>query len=149
MITIWKFTFDVDDTVDITIPAGAEVLPHVHAESPTSLSVWARVDTEQANATRTLCVAGTGLPLHTAGDYVGTAVVAPFVWHVYDEGEQRDAGVQDEQCAHCGRCGRVRTPQDHAYTPVQVITGGAIGWYSGSDGEFCGSCMTDLIRRQP
>lgn len=47
----------------------------------------------------------------------------------------------------CAECGVERAPGDPDYSPVQVVLGGAIGWYSGDDGEFCGPCMAALIRR--
>lgn len=49
----------------------------------------------------------------------------------------------------CLQCGRPRTEDDwEDYSPMQVIFGGALGWYSGDDGEICGDCMTKLVRGQ-
>ncbi|WP_237085781.1 hypothetical protein [Mycobacteroides abscessus] len=48
----------------------------------------------------------------------------------------------------CGPCGRERTLRDaYDYNPLQVISGQALGWYSGEDGEICPECMTALIGR--
>lgn len=48
----------------------------------------------------------------------------------------------------CERCGRERTLRDaYDYSPLQVITGQRLGWYSGDDGEICPECMTELIGR--
>lgn len=54
----------------------------------------------------------------------------------------------------CGSCRRERTLGDSAehpmdaydYTPMQVITGQRLGWYSGDDGEVCPECMEQMIR---
>lgn len=53
----------------------------------------------------------------------------------------------------CSSCQRERTlgtpdhPMDpYDYSPVQVITGQPLGWYSGGDGEVCPECMTKTIR---
>lgn len=52
------------------------------------------------------------------------------------------------ETATCTQCGRERTPDDGAYSPMQVIFGQRIGWYSGDDGEICPEDMTTLIRGQ-
>ena len=49
--------------------------------------------------------------------------------------------------ATCDICARERQPQDIDYSLMQTITGGPLGWYSGSDGEFCGACLTSLMRK--
>ena len=46
----------------------------------------------------------------------------------------------------CGDCGRKRTTEDGDYNPLQAVLMEQLGWYSGSDGEICGSCMGDLMR---
>lgn len=55
----------------------------------------------------------------------------------------------------CGRCSRERTmgtseyPMDsYDYSPLQVVTGQPLGWYSADDGEVCPECMTEMIARQ-
>lgn len=48
----------------------------------------------------------------------------------------------------CDECGRERDLSDvNDYSPLQVLTGSPVGWYSGSDGEMCGACMANLIAR--
>lgn len=54
----------------------------------------------------------------------------------------------------CSTCSRPRTlgnsghPMDaYDYTPMQVMTGQPLGWYSGDDGEVCPECMTKLMRQ--
>lgn len=46
----------------------------------------------------------------------------------------------------CDSCGTTRHPSEQDYSPIQVVTGQDLGWYSGDDGEICGSCMTQVIR---
>jgi hypothetical protein len=49
----------------------------------------------------------------------------------------------------CMSCDRERTLADaYDYSPIQVITGKALGWYSADDGEMCGECMTRTIGGQ-
>lgn len=51
----------------------------------------------------------------------------------------------------CGVCSRERglTGMDvYPYSPLQVVTGAPLGWYSGDDGEVCPQCMTNLLRNQ-
>lgn len=55
----------------------------------------------------------------------------------------------------CGMCHRERArsagehPMDaYDYSPLQVMTGKPLGWYSGDDGEVCPECMTTTMRNQ-
>ena len=55
----------------------------------------------------------------------------------------------------CSMCRRQRTlgdgehPMDsYDYSPLQMLTGKPLGWYSGDDGEVCPECMTDTLRGQ-
>lgn len=50
--------------------------------------------------------------------------------------------------ATCVVCGRARTPDDNDYTPLQVVLGLPLGWYSGDDGELCPECMTETMKGQ-
>lgn len=57
--------------------------------------------------------------------------------------------------SYCDMCSRERTladpehPMDaYGYTPMQVVTGQPLGWYSGDDGQMCPECMTKTIRGQ-
>lgn len=47
----------------------------------------------------------------------------------------------------CSLCRRERTLDDaYDYHPLQVVTGRALGWYSGDDGELCPECLTKTLR---
>ena len=49
----------------------------------------------------------------------------------------------------CGVCGRERTLEDaYHYSPLQVITGQPLGWYSAEDGEICPEDMTEMMAQQ-
>lgn len=55
----------------------------------------------------------------------------------------------------CSICRRQRTiggpdhPMDaYDYTPMQVITGQPVGWYSGDDGEVCPEDMAKMLAVQ-
>lgn len=48
----------------------------------------------------------------------------------------------------CDDCQRERTEDDFDYSPMQVIiVGSTIGWFSGEDGDFCGECLTRMLRK--
>jgi hypothetical protein len=55
----------------------------------------------------------------------------------------------------CQICKRERTagegehPMDsYDYSPLQVVTGKPLGWYSGEDGEICPEDMTKMLQNQ-
>lgn len=55
----------------------------------------------------------------------------------------------------CSVCKRRRTlgdsehPMDaYDYTPMQVISGQPLGWYSGPDGQVCPEDMTKMMENQ-
>lgn len=49
----------------------------------------------------------------------------------------------------CSLCRRERTVFDaYDYSPLQVITGQPVGWYSGDDGEVCPECMAKTLNGQ-
>ena len=48
----------------------------------------------------------------------------------------------------CNSCGRERTDEDEDYSFVQAVYGLPFGWYSGDDGEFCGTCLASMFRSQ-
>lgn len=47
----------------------------------------------------------------------------------------------------CDECGIQRPEGAEDYNPLQAVLGGALGWYSGSDGELCGECLSALMRK--
>ena len=51
------------------------------------------------------------------------------------------------QHSNCAVCGRERTADDRDYSPLQVIHGRPLGWYSGDDGEICPEDFAKLMGR--
>jgi hypothetical protein len=83
--TVWKFPFEVDMKVTLTMPKGATVL-RVGTQRDTlrPLCLWAEVDPESPEVERLFAVRGTGHLLGDVGRYLGTVTDEPFVWHVYE-----------------------------------------------------------------
>lgn len=90
MKTIWKFTFSVADSFTVSMPAGAEFL-HVAMQRDLSC-MWLSVDDQAFQVLRRFAVQGTGRLLGEARRedvrYLGTFQNGPFVWHLFDLGEE-------------------------------------------------------------
>lgn len=86
MRTIWKFPFDIQDKVPLSMPQGA-VLRHVGLDPAGLPCVWAEVDPAANHMTRYLSIVGTGhlLPVRP-GEFLGTLMIGHLVFHVYDGG---------------------------------------------------------------
>jgi len=89
---VLRWTFDVDDQVDLSLPESAELL-YVKAVGMTKIELWALCQEEAPMAIRRLRIAGTGhhIDEFDTADYVGSTVShdgpARLVWHVFDLGE--------------------------------------------------------------
>lgn len=46
--------------------------------------------------------------------------------------------------ATCDSCGKERTDEPD-YSPMQLLLGNPVGWYSGDDGELCPTDMQRLF----
>jgi hypothetical protein len=69
----------------VILPSIANLL-HVGAQEG-RLFMWAQVQSDAIQLERRIHVYGTGHAMGEApGAYVGTAIVGPYVWHVFDEG---------------------------------------------------------------
>jgi hypothetical protein len=83
---IWKYTLAITDTQDIEMPSGARILSVANQNG--ELCLWALVPTANATKTRCIEIIGTGNPIspnHEASRrFIGTAVINPFVWHVFE-----------------------------------------------------------------
>jgi len=90
MRTIHKHTLDVRDTATwrIELHEGAKLL-HVDVQDNRNVFVqtWWEVETDRPVVTRAFRVAGTGEPLPQHCHHIGTALGAPFVWHLYEYAE--------------------------------------------------------------
>jgi hypothetical protein len=52
--------------------------------------------------------------------------------------------VSETKCSQPG-CDAVKNPLIPDYSPVQLMTDQALGWYSGDDGEFCPQHIAELV----
>jgi hypothetical protein len=52
------------------------------------------------------------------------------------------------KCSLCRRDRTIHGMDAYDYNPIQAITGAALGWYSGDDGELCPECMAKSMGRQ-
>jgi hypothetical protein len=49
----------------------------------------------------------------------------------------------------CAACGRQRTlADDYDYSPLQLFTGRALGWFNGDGEQMCGGCLVKTMRGQ-
>lgn len=87
MRTIWKFELEVSDEQTIAIPQGAQLL-HAGVQGE-QLCLWAIVDPNAPTVNRHIGIRGTGHPCEfNIMSHIGTVMMPPFVWHLFDLGEQ-------------------------------------------------------------
>lgn len=87
MKRIYKYTLDIDDEQNISMPYHAEILTVQNQHG--SLCLWAIVDDEeQGIEERRFAIYGTGNPaqLATIDGYIGTAqqMNGTLIWHVFE-----------------------------------------------------------------
>lgn len=90
MRTVWKYTLGIADAQTLSMPYAAKVL--CVAVQGGSLCLWAEVNaTAQRRQARNFYIVGTGNPLPSGVSlrHVGSVVMPPFVWHVYEEESTR------------------------------------------------------------
>jgi hypothetical protein len=79
--TIYKYPFNIGDTVILRLPAGAEVIKwDVQNGVP---YVWAKVNPDNPWQDQRFQLRGTGHPLGEVGKHLATFFHGPFVWHVF------------------------------------------------------------------
>jgi hypothetical protein len=92
MKTVWKYTIDIkktgDNPVSFGIPKVSSIV-HVGVEPTTPLlntvvCLWAIVDDASPKQTRQFIVRGTGYPVPSNARVVGSVVIEPFAWHVFE-----------------------------------------------------------------
>lgn len=82
MRTIHKYPLAITDAQILPVQVNAMPL-HVDNQNG-QLTLWMEVDSDRAFLAKTVYVVGTGNPIpRDAKVYVGSAIVSPFVWHVY------------------------------------------------------------------
>ena len=81
---VWKYLLVSDPGAQaLKLPLGAKLL-HVGPQGK-RLGLWFEVDIEEKKEQlRTFRVFGTGHAIE-GGTHVGTVVITPYVWHVYEE----------------------------------------------------------------
>lgn len=89
MKTIWKFPFSIEEFIGLRMPANATLL-HVDVQNGTPC-LWAVVNPDEPMVLRNLRVIATGQAFAVDYDdeHVATFQSGQFVWHVFDEGDQR------------------------------------------------------------
>lgn len=83
MRTIWKQQLAIVDLQTLTMPKGAKLLSVGNQKG--NLCLWYSVDTDMPNEDRVIEIVGTGNSVEPRSrDFIGTAVIDPFVWHVFE-----------------------------------------------------------------
>jgi hypothetical protein len=85
MKTIHKYVLSLHDIVDVKMPSDACILSVGNQRG--SLVLWAAVEPDNALALRRIAIAGTGHPIdqfNWAATFIGTVIIDPLVWHVFD-----------------------------------------------------------------
>lgn len=86
MKSVLKFVLDVRMPT-LRMPDGAKIV-HVGHQPERMLehqvALWAECDTDAEEIERAFVVVGTGNPLRSGVEHVGSALAGSFVWHVYE-----------------------------------------------------------------
>ncbi len=85
MNQIFKYALRVTDARQtVLMPLGARILSVQNQNG--NLTLWALVDDRRDQVPRKFLVVGTGQDFDAFGlEYVGTAQIGIFVWHVFEE----------------------------------------------------------------
>ncbi len=87
MDTIWKFPFPVEDEFKLSMPEGASVLSVAMQRGVPSL--WAKVSPDAPLAPHRFSVRGTGHPLGSVGEHIGTfQPTNTLVFHLFHAAPQ-------------------------------------------------------------
>ena len=84
MKTIWKFPFEISDSVAIDMPRDSVILSvECQGNEP---CIWAMVDPKAESVTRLFLVYGTGHPIDGVSvmRHVATFQQNHFVWHMFE-----------------------------------------------------------------
>ena len=86
--TIWKYTRNIEDMINLEIPEGGKFLCAA-VNGPGEVSVWVELDEDREATPRTLRIYGTGNSMpNDPGRYISTVIdprqMFTFVWHVYE-----------------------------------------------------------------
>lgn len=102
MITVHKFVLPIAEVTTVDMPRGAQPIAvgnRIISMSPTSIELWAKVDTREPLVRRRFYVSGTGKPLgpDVGLVYVGTTILysGSFVAHAWDTGIETEISNGD------------------------------------------------------
>ena len=85
MRTIYKYRLPVGAVFHVAMPTDAKII-HVGNQDG-SVHIWAEVENANPRETRNFVIVGTGHEMpRDEGRHIGSAIVPPFVWHVYEIG---------------------------------------------------------------
>ena len=84
---IWKYqlaanAYSVKDEVHLQIPEGFTLLSVAVRDG--ALCLWAQVDPSRPLVGKLIQIVGTGDPFKIPIRFLGTVVMKPFVWHVFE-----------------------------------------------------------------
>jgi len=85
MAKIYKYQFDITDTVTIDMPIGSQVMSFDSQDNKPTL--WALVEPEAEIEERTFYLFGTGHNVpdnFDASDHIGTIQINGLVWHLFE-----------------------------------------------------------------
>ena len=82
--TIWKYELEITDRQTILMPGGAKIL--AVGDQDGTLCLWAECDPGNLGLDRVIAIVGTGHPMPGMGRpvHIGTVLMPPFVWHVFE-----------------------------------------------------------------
>ena len=90
MLTIFKYQIVRNAKINLALSVGAKVLKF-DAQGE-GLWIWVVVDTDSPTEARRFHLAGTGHPLPEEQlEYVGSCFDGPFVWHLFEVSESKEA----------------------------------------------------------
>lgn len=81
---IWKYELRITNRQKVQLPACARLLSVANQRG--TLCLWAQIDPDNATIVeRDIEIIGTGNPMPVARRvFLGTVVIDPFVWHVFE-----------------------------------------------------------------
>lgn len=85
-MVIWKKVLPITDVSALDLPMGAKILSVANQRGDVCL--WYLCDPHQPVERRIIRIIGTGNRISDADTltFIGTVVVEPFVWHVFEAG---------------------------------------------------------------
>lgn len=81
---VWKFPVRQGDAQAIALPLGANIVHFGSDPAAVGFAMWAEVDPAAEQADRSFMLVGTGWDVPSGCRHLGTTIVGPFVWHLYE-----------------------------------------------------------------